>query len=272
VLHLAVPGSDREAVYPRTLVVALPGSRATVIETHLGAEGLPYLADAVTEIDVADGASLEHCRVEADAETAFHVATVQARLGRDARLVSNAASLGAGLARIDIGATLAEGAECTLNGLYLGDGSRHVDHHTSVDHAAPHGTSHQLYKGILSGSARAVFNGRIRVAEGASKTDAFQANRNLLLSREALVFTRPQLEIHADDVKCTHGATIGQLDAGALFYLRSRGIGEAEARRLLLEAFVGEVIGRIGFGPLAERLTERARAISARTTAEGGPR
>ena len=273
VLHLAVTDSDREAAYPRTLVVAMPGSRATVIETHLGDACGSYLTDAVTEIDLGDGASLEHCRIEADTASGFHVASVRARQGRGARLASNVASIGSGFARVDVGTTLAaEGAECLLNGLYLAGDHRHVDHYTSVEHAAPHGTSHQLYKGILSGAARAVFTGRIRVAEGAQGTDALQSNRNLLLSSDALVHTRPQLEIRADDVRCTHGATIGRLDAESLFYLRSRGIGEADARRLLIEAFMGEVVGRIGFGPLREKLSERVRASSALLPAEGGAR
>ncbi len=273
VLHLALPAGDALATYPRTLVIAGPGSRASVIETYLGEAALPHLTCAVTEIDVADGASLEHSRVQAEARSALHVAALHARLGRESRLVSHNVSLGSALARLELEAVLGgEGSDCTLNGLYLADASRHVDHRTTVEHAVPRAASRQTYRGILGGAARAVFRGRIRVAPGAQQTDAFQSNRNLLLSDEALVCSRPQLEIRADDVRCTHGATVGRLDANALFYLRSRGVGAGEARRLLTEAFAGEVLGRIGFGPLREEVTAETSARSAAAAGDGGAR
>jgi len=177
---------------------------------------------------------------------AWHVGALQAVQERDSRLVSHNLCLGAALSRLDLGSRLAgTGAECILNGLYLAEGRQHVDNHTSLEHESPHCPSRELYKGILSGSARAVFNGRIVVRPDAQKTDAKQSNRNLLLSGEATVYTRPQLEIHADDVKCTHGATIGRLDEDALFYLRSRGMGSGQAQALLLHAFAAEILDRI---------------------------
>jgi Fe-S cluster assembly protein SufD len=254
-VHVAAHRGEAEMTCPRALVVAEPGSRAVVVETFTSANAAAGLTSAVAEIEIGDGASIDHVRVQAESPSSLHVGAVDARLGRDARFTSHAVSLGARWARIEIGAALADvGAECWLNGLYLADGSRHVDHRTSVDHAAPHGASHQLYKGLLLGAARAVFHGKILVREDAQKTDAYQSNRNLLLSEDALVFTRPQLEIHANDVKCTHGATVGRLDPEALFYLRSRGMGPEEAGRLLIRAFTGEVLARIHLEAVRERL------------------
>jgi Fe-S cluster assembly protein SufD len=253
----------------RLLVVAGALSRATVVETFLGNGTAAGLTNAVGEVEIGDGASLDHVRVEAEGAASLHLGALDARLGRDARFASHEVSLGARWARAEIGAALvAPGAECFLNGFYLADGSRHVDHRTSIDHAVSHGASHQLYKGILGGTSRAVFHGRILVRPDAQKIDALQSNRNLLLSKEALVFTRPQLEIYANDVKCTHGATVGQLDAEALFYLRSRGIGSHEARRLLIRAFTGEVLERIPLAAVRERIEEE---VASRLPAEAGP-
>jgi Fe-S cluster assembly protein SufD len=271
IVHVAVGRLHTEMTSPRTLVVAGPGSRATVVETFLSADGGAGLTSAVAEIEIGDGASLDHVRLQAEGTEGLHLGTLQALLGRDARFASHAISVGARWARVEVGAELAEaGAECFLNGLYFADGTRHVDHRTSVDHAVAQGTSHQLYKGLLAGAARAVFEGRILVRQDAQKTDAFQSNRNLLLSDEALVFTRPQLEIHANDVKCTHGATVGQLDPEAVFYLRSRGLGADEARRLLIRAFAGEVTGRIPIVEIRERVEEEIASRLSRARVTGG--
>lgn len=238
------PGSDRPVSHPRILIVADPGSQGSVVERHLG-DGT-YLTNAVTEIAVADGASVAHTVVQRESLSAFHVHGVFAGLARAARFESMNIALGAALARTDIETTFrAEGGECTLNGLFVGSGTQHLDTHTRIDHAVPHCSSRELYKGVLDGKSRGVFHGTILVRKDAQKTDAIQTNKNLLLSREALVNSTPALEIFADDVKCKHGSTIGQLDAAAMFYLRSRGIGESEARALLTFAFAEDVARRI---------------------------
>jgi Fe-S cluster assembly protein SufD len=219
----------------------------------------------VTELALGEGARVEHIRVQNENFRAFHIASIQARLGRAASLDSRVVSLGAALSRVDIAAVLeGEGAECRLDGLFLASGSQHVDHHTVLDHAVPRGTSRQVYKGILAGAARGVFDGTIIVRPDAQKTDARQANRNLLLSDAALVNTKPQLEIRADDVKCAHAATIGRLDEASLFYLRSRGLAAEEARAALVRAFAAEVTATLAAGPLRERIeAEIARRITA---------
>jgi Fe-S cluster assembly protein SufD len=269
VVHLSARRAETEMTCSRTLIVADPGSRATVVETFLSSDGGAGLTSAAAEAEIGDGAALDHLRVQAEGPAALHLGALDARLGAAARFASHALSLGARWARVEVGATLAAaGAECILHGLYLADGARHVDHRTSLDHAVPEGTSRQLYKGILGGTARAVFNGKILVRPDAQGTNAFQSNRNLLLSRDALVFTRPQLEIYANDVKCTHGATVGQLDPEALFYLRSRGLGPEAARHLLIRAFIGEVLERIPLEAVRERLEEE---IASRLPAESGP-
>jgi Fe-S cluster assembly protein SufD len=268
VVHVAARRGETEMTCPRALVVAEPGSRATVVETFVSANGSAGLTSGVAEVEIGDGASIEHVRIEIEGPSSLHAGAIDARLGRDARFTSHAVSLGARWARVEIGAVLAAtGADCTLNGLYLADGARHVGHRTSVDHAVPHGASRQLYKGLLGGAARAVFHGRILVREDAQNTDALQSNRNLLLSDDALVFTRPQLEIHANDVKCTHGATVGRLDPEALFYLRSRGMGAEEARRMLIRAFTGEVLARI---PLEEVRARLEGEVASRLPVEAG--
>lgn len=238
-------GATEPAVsHPRVLVVAEPGSKASVVERYVG-DG-QYLTDSVTEIHVGDGAALEHSKVQRESVAASHVHTIAARLGRASRFESMNVALGGGLARTDIRAEFtAEGGECVLNGLFVGAGTQHLDNHTWIDHAVPHCSSRELYKGILDGKSRGVFHGTILVRKDAQKTDAIQTNRNLLLSREALVHSTPALEIFADDVRCKHGSTIGQLDAAQLFYLRSRGIGEAEAKALLTFAFAEDVARRI---------------------------
>lgn len=274
-LHLLFlsTGLARSMSHPRVLVVAGAGSRASVVETFVGLGEEAWFTNAVSELSVGEDASLEHVRVQREGGAAYHVARVQARQAANSRLVSHSFALGAALARVDLGVQLAgEGAECTLNGLYVVGDRQLSDHHTTIDHASPHCSSRELYKGVLGGSGRAVFNGRVVVRKDAQKTNAAQANPNLLLSDDAAVNTRPQLEILADDVKCTHGAAIGRLDADALFYLRARGLAELDARSLLIRAFANEMIERIGYEPLrssldAQLVSHLARLLGAREAA-----
>jgi Fe-S cluster assembly protein SufD len=241
--------------HPRNLILAGVNSQATVIETYIGLGQDVYFTNAVTEIVAAENAVLDHYKLQQESTEAFHVATLQVQLGRSSNFASHSIALGGVLARNDVNAVLdAEGVECTLNGLYLATGRQLIDNHTRIDHAKPHCASHELYKGILDGKARGVFNGKIYVHEDAQKTDAKQTNKTLLLSEDAVINTKPQLEIYADDVKCTHGATIGQLAEEAIFYLRSRGIGRAEARSLLTYAFANDIISRIKVEPVRARL------------------
>lgn len=229
---------------PRVLVVAGAGSRATVVERHVGAGA--YASLPVTEIALARDAAVDHVRLQRESADAWHVATLAARQETGSRLRSWSLALGARLARVDLVTTLAgEGAECHLLGLVLGAGSQLLDHHTLIDHALPNTTSRQLYKSILDGRARGVFRGRVHVRPQAQKTDAAQLHRALLLSDEAIANAKPQLEIHANDVKCSHGASIGRLSDEALFYLRARGIPRAEARALLVLAFAREVTAEL---------------------------
>jgi Fe-S cluster assembly protein SufD len=217
-------GAGRSMAHTRTLIVAGAHSQTRIAQTFLGAAGEAHFTNAVTEVALGENATLDLYTDQRETDTAFHVASLHVQLARNATFRSRAVTLGGRLLRNDIFAVLGgEGAHCALDGCYLVDGDRLVDNHTTIDHATPHCTSHELYKGILDGKARAVFNGRIIVREDAQKTDAKQTNRALLLSDEAQVNSNPQLEIFADDVKCTHGAAIGQLDDEALFYLRARG-------------------------------------------------
>ena len=244
--------------YPRVLVLAGAGSEATVVETYAGLPGASNLTCAVTEALVDENASLHRYKLQDESPTAFHVSSFETRLLRHARFSDFSVSLGAALSRHDIGVDFAaEGGEATLDGLFFADGERHTDTHSLIDHARPHCTSRELYKGIVAGRGRGVFSGKILVRPGAQKTDAAQTNRNLLLSRDALVHSIPQLEILADDVKCRHGATTGQLDEMALFYLRSRGLSEAAARSLLTVAFASDLVHRIALPALRDRVASR---------------
>jgi Fe-S cluster assembly protein SufD len=229
--------------HPRSLIVIGPDAQCTIVESYVGAGS--YFTNAVTEIVASDSAVVDHYKVTVEAPDAFHVATLQANLGRSTNFSSHSISLGGALVRNDAGAMLSEGTEAILNGLYIVNGTQHIDNHTAIDHAKPHAASHELYKGILDGKASAVFNGRIMVRKDAQKTDSKQTNKNLVLSDEAVINTKPELQIFADDVRCTHGATIGQLDAESLFYLQSRGIGKKEARSLLTYAFAQDIIDRV---------------------------
>jgi len=237
--------------YPRNLIVAGKSSRLSVVESYVGPHHDVYFTDAVTEIVVGEDAAVDHYRLQRESEKAFHVGVLQADLGRYARLGSWNISLGGELVRTDLGTLLgAEGGEVRLDGLYITGGAQHVDNHTLIDHASPGCTSHELYKGVLDDRSRGVFDGRIIVRQDAQKSDAHQTNKNLLVSEEALVDTTPRLQILADDVKCTHGATIGQIDEDAMFYLRTRAISEEAARNLLIQAFVSEVLRGMRIEPI----------------------
>jgi Fe-S cluster assembly protein SufD len=261
-------GGAASASHPRCLIVAGARSQATIVETYVGAEGV-YLTNAVTEVFVGENAVVDHYKVQQESVSAFHIASMHVHASRSANFSSHSFSLGGRLVRNDAIATLdGEGAEVTLNGLYLADGDRLVDNHTTIDHAKPHCPSHEIYKGILGGRARAVFNGKIIVRQDAQKTDAKQTNRALLLSDDALINTKPQLEIFADDVKCTHGAAIGQLDDEAIFYLRARGLTYSEARDMLIHAFAGEILDRVRVEPLKSALESELYAQLARDLAE----
>ena len=254
--------------YPRCLIVIGDRSQARVVETYVGIHSA-YLANAVTEVFVGENAILDHYKVQQENVAAFHVASMHMHAARSASFSSHSFSLGGKFVRNDVVATLdGEGAEVTLNGLYLADGDRLVDNHTLIDHARAHCPSHEVYKGILSGKARAIFNGKIIVRQDAQKTNAKQTNRALLLSDDALINTKPQLEIFADDVKCTHGAAIGQLDEDAIFYLRTRGLTLAEARDMLIHAFAGEILDRVKVEPLKRALEGELYAQLARDLAE----
>jgi len=256
-LFLASAETGATAAFPRLLARFAAESQATLIETFVGQDGAATLHCAVAELALGDGAIVDHYKIQREGKDAFHLASFEVETGRDARLTSHSISLGGGLVRHDVHALLnGEGGETTLNGLYMVEGKQLVDTHMRVDHAKPHCASHELYKGILNGRARAVFNGRIHVHPHAQKTDAKQTNRNLLLSAEALVNTNPQLEIFADDVKCTHGSTVGQLDADAVFYLRSRGIGAEAATSLLTYAFASDIVERLRVETLRRNLRE----------------
>jgi Fe-S cluster assembly protein SufD len=246
VLFLSSLHGDPYVMHPRSVVSLGRGAKATVVNSFLGPSGGTYFLNAVTTAILGEGASLDLTKVQRESPQAFHFESLDVVAARSAAFTHHSISLGARLARNDLRVRLdGDGAECSLLGLYEVAGQQHVDHHTTIDHAKPHGTSRELYKGVLDGRARAVFDGRIVVRPDAQKTSAMQTNKNLLLSKEALVHTKPQLEIFANDVKCKHGATIGQLDADVLFYLRSRGIGLAEARRLLIHAFASEIIDAV---------------------------
>ncbi len=234
------------ASHPRLVVHAARGSQLTIVESYGGRDGARYLTNAVTDVVAEDGAVLDHYKLQRESTAAWHVGTTTFRQGRSSSVSSHSIALGAALARSDVDqAFRGEGGECVLNGLFMAAGDQHLDTHTRIDHAHPHCTSRELYKGVLDGRARGVFVGRVLVRPGASKTDAQQTNKNLLLSREALVDSLPQLEILTDDVKCKHGSTTGQLDPTALFYLRSRGIAEAAARSLLVYAFASDLVVRV---------------------------
>jgi Fe-S cluster assembly protein SufD len=258
----------RTIVHPRLLIIAGDNSQARIVERYVGTSGAEYFSNAVTEVSVGAGAVIDHYKVQHESRAAFHIASMHLHAARDSNFSSHSFAFGGALVRNDVVAVLdGEGGECTLNGLYLADERRLVDNHTTIDHAKPHCASHEVYKGILAGHARAVFNGKIIVRPDAQKTDAKQTNRALLLSDDAQINTKPQLEIFANDVKCTHGAAVGQLDEDAMFYLRARGIGVNQARNILIHAFAGDVINRVRIEPLKRVLEDE---LFAELRATGG--
>ncbi len=259
-LHLVFASTAQDKpfiTYPRNLIVLGEKSQATVVESYIAIRGGVYFTNAVTEVVLDKDAHVNHCALQHESSEAFHFMNLAVHQARGSRLSSTSISLGAGLARSEVRALLnAEAIECNLSGLYLANGRQHVDLQTMIDHAKPGSTSRQRYKGILDGKASGVFKGRILVRKDAQKTDAAQTNQNLLLSEDAVVHTTPQLEIFADDVKCKHGTAVGHLDSDALFYLRSRGLGEVAARNLMVYGFASEITNRIPVRALQVRVSE----------------
>jgi Fe-S cluster assembly protein SufD len=251
-------GGDSVVTHPRNIIVAGNHSQATIVESFVAADDASYFTNAVTEVILGDGARVSHYKLQSEGTNAFHVGTIQARQPQGSYYESFSFATGADLSRTNVYTVLeGDAAECVLNGLYLADGTQHMDHQTYVEHIAPNCPSHELYKGILDGRSHGVFNGKVYVHPEAQKTDGKQSNNNLLLSDHARVDTKPQLEIFADDVKCTHGATVGRLDETALFYLRSRGLSYTVARKLLTYAFAADVLERLSLDPLRDALEAR---------------
>lgn len=260
-------GAEPLVSHPRSVVFAGAGSRATIVETYAGVPGGVYFTNAVTEVVLDEGSTVEHYKVQNEQQTAFHVGLLDVRQERSSRCTAHSVALGSSIARHEVNVKLeGAGAQTTLNGLYLPQNEQLLDNPTTIEHAAPRCTSSQLYKGVVDGKGHGVFDGRIVVAAGADKTDASQTNKNLLLSASAQIDTRPRLEIFADDVKCAHGATVGQLDEEAVFYLRSRGIALNAARGLLTYAFVSQMLELIRVAPLRSSLEKQ---IAARLSAAG---
>ena len=252
-IYISSAKQNGETILPRNLVIAEANSKLTVVESYISTGNVAYFTNAVTEIFAGDNAAVEHVKLQDEAAAAFHIATIAGEFGRASNVTIHSFALGAKLSRTNIRAKLAgEGLECILNGLYLTKDEQLADHHMIVEHAQPHCASHEYFNGILDDKSKGVFHGRIYVHPIAQKTDAKQTNKNLLLSDDATADTKPQLEIYADDVKCTHGATIGQLNDESIFYLRSRGIDTDMARQMLIHAFAGEIIERIKCEPARE--------------------
>jgi Fe-S cluster assembly protein SufD len=274
-LFISTSGASPVMSHPRNLIVVEDEGHASIVEDYVSwGEQTPAFSNAVTELIAGGNASVAHTLIEREHLLSYNVSTLRIQQGRGANVASHSLLLGGALVRNNVHPVLAgEGGECLINGLFLGGGRQHLDNYMLVEHASPHCASRQFYNGILDEHAHGVFHGRIIVHKDAQKTDAKQTNRNLLLADDAQIDTKPQLEIYADDVKCTHGATIGQIEENALFYLRSRGIDEREARRLLLEAFAGECIDRMKEGParvyvesaVLERLLSVANATLLKT-------
>jgi Fe-S cluster assembly protein SufD len=257
VVHVTAPASGPTAAHPRTLVEIGPHAHLDLIQIFAGASGPATFTNAVTEAVVEENGHLEHATLQRHPDSAFHTATVEARLGRAARFTDHNHAFGGALARTDLNVTFdGEGGEASLNGLYLLRGTQHVDNHSRVDHARPHCTSNEFYKGILDDKSRGVFYGKVLIRKDAQKTNAGQTNKNLLLSDGALVDSTPALEINADDVKAAHGSTIGQIDRNQAFYLQARGLDAATARSLLTYAFAREVITRVRLQPLQAHLED----------------
>jgi Fe-S cluster assembly protein SufD len=249
---------DSLVTHPRNLIVAERNSRATVVESYVPLGDAAYFTNAVSEVVLRAGATLNHIKLQRESEKAFHVGNVQVTQERDSHLLSFSFATGAALSRTNVHTSLGgEGCGATLDGLYMVNGNQHVDHQTLVEHVEPNTFSREVYKGILDGSSHGVFNGRVYVHSKAQKTDGKQQNNNLLLSDSARIDTKPQLEIFADDVRCTHGATVGRLDEVALFYMKSRGIASARARELLTYAFAADVLEKIDVAAIREELEDQ---------------
>ena len=258
ILQVSYGGGRNTVAHPRNLFVVGDTGQVSIIETFVSLEGDTTFTNTVSEIVAGEGALVDYCKVQQESEEAFHYGRVQAWQARSSSVATHSIQLGAALTREEVQTVLGgEGAESLLHGLYLINGRQHVDNHTTIDHARAHCSSRELYKGVLEGKSQGVFNGKIVVRPDAQKTDSKQSNKNLLLSEDAVINTKPQLEIFADDVKCTHGATVGQIDPEAVFYLRSRGIVLQEAKKLLTYAFANDVMERVKFQPLREKLAER---------------
>lgn len=252
-IYISSAKNSGEVILPRNLVIAEANSKLTVVESYIATGNVAYFTNAVTEIFAGDNARVEHVKLQDEALNAFHIATIAGEFGRASNVSVHSIALGAKLSRNNIRTNFAgEGLECILNGLYLTKDEQLADHHMIVEHAQPHCASHEYFNGILDDKSKGVFHGRILVREIAQKTDAKQTNKNLLLSDDATADTKPQLEIYADDVKCTHGATIGQLNSESIFYLRSRGMSLDTAKQMLIHAFAGEIIERIKCEPARE--------------------
>jgi Fe-S cluster assembly protein SufD len=260
-IFVSTAPAEPTVAHPRNLIITGPNSRATLVEQYVHLDEGQTFTNAVSEIVAGENAVIDHYKLQGENRQAFHVATTQVYQGRGSKFSTHYIGSGGSLVRNEVRVLLdAEGCEATVNGLYLASGTQHMDNHTVIDHAKPHCASHELYKGILDGKAKGVFNGKIFVRQDAQKTDAKQTNQTLLLSDEATINTKPQLEIYADDVKCTHGATVGNLDAEAIFYLRSRGIGLEQARGLLTFAFANDIVSRIQVGPIRLQLERQLLA------------
>jgi Fe-S cluster assembly protein SufD len=246
------------AAFPRVMIVAGENSSATIIESYASpGDDSIYLTNAIVDFSLADGARLQHYKIQRESLGAFHVAATRAELGPHSAYHTTTINFGAALSRHDIHVQMDHaGAECSVDGLYMVDNAQHTDTHSVIDHKQPHCTSRQLYKGVLDGKSHAVFNGKVFVRHGAQQTDAQQTNKNLLLSEDARVDTKPQLEIFADDVKCAHGAAVGRLSEDEVFYLESRGINPALARNMLTYGFAEEVIERIKIDSIKRELNE----------------
>ena len=256
-IHLLFISTGTVVTHPRVLVVVEENAELTLVESYAGPQpdGSAYFTNSVTEIIAADDARIDHYKLQQESKLAYHIATMQVQLGARASFVSHAASLGAKLARNDLNVIMAgDAAEATLNGLVVIGGQQHIDNHTLLDHAMPNCPSHELYKHVLSDKASAVFKGKILVRQDAQKTNSKQTSKSLLLSNDAHMNAQPALEIYADDVKCTHGSTIGPVDEDMVFYLRSRGVSLEAARHLLTYAFAADITRRIKVSAVRARL------------------
>lgn len=257
ILHISTAAGEPIMAFPRYLIVAERSSQATIVESYVGPEDQVYFTNAVVELVAGENTHIDHYKIVRESGKAFHIANLQVAQQQYSNVFSHYIALGGHLIRNESRTVfLGENGECTFNGLYLGRDQQHIDNHTVIDHAKPNCNSYELYKGLLDDKSRGVFNGKIFVRPDAQKTDAKQTNQCLLLSDDATIDTKPQLEIFADDVKCTHGATVGQLEEASLFYLRSRGVDREQARSLLIYAFANDIIQRIQVEPIRAQLQD----------------